>query len=172
MKRILLLAPLALLLSQPSRLQAAPRRPPVGWKSFDGPLFSVYYPAKWKAQSGKSSQDAALFSSPTGSAQFAVYSPQWNGEPTDLNFNAHRERRISCRVQKSRAHDAANSQLVSRWQTFAALDHSYTRSIVDVENVTLNTRRVFGFRYKNAAAYQKFLPTFKVFKASLEQYSD
>ncbi len=172
MKPVLWLIPLALSLSAPLPLQAAPLRAPKGLKTFDGPNFSVFYPLGWKAQVGKSDNDAALFSSPDGRAQFAVYSPLWNGNPTDLNINLKREKRVSQLRTKSRAKDSSNSQIETRWQTFRALNGSYTRSIVDVENTTLNTRRVFGFKYKNAAAYKKYLPLFQRFKASLEQYSD
>ncbi len=159
-------------------LAAAPRRAPRGFRAFEGAWFSVFYPAKWKAASGKGSSssaqgaDSAFFSSPDGRAQFAVYSPLWNGNPTALNINTKLEKRVSKLQVKSRAKDGVNSQIETRWQTFRARNNSYTRSIVDVENTTLNTRRVFGFKYKNAASYKKYLPLFERFKASLEQYSD
>jgi len=149
---------------------AAPRPAPVGWKTFTGEWFSVFYPANWKAARGQN--DAALFSSPAGNAQFAVYSPLWNGVPSDLNFDPQREKRVARRIETSRAHDGANSQIRVRWETVMARNGSYTRSIVDVENTTLNTRRAFSFRYRDAATYRKFLPAFKYFKKSLEQYAD
>lgn len=176
MKRLLLLAPLVLFLGAP--LQAAPRHAPKGFRSFEGAWFSVFYLAKWKASSGKNSTtsvqgaDSAFFSSPDGRAQFAVYSPQWNGNPAELNINPKLEKRVSQLKVRSTAKDGMHSQIETRWQTFRALNGSYTRSVVDVENKTLNTRRVFGFKYKDAASYKKYLPLFGQFKASLEQYSD
>ena len=175
MKRLLLLA---LFLCAP--LQAAPRRAPRGFRSFEGAWFSVFYPAKWKAAPGQQSTtsiqgpDSARFSSPDGRAQFVVYSPQWNGNPTDLNIDAKREKLVSRKSVASHydLNPHARIQIETRWQTFRALNGSYTRSIVDVENQTLNTRHVFGFQYKDAASYKKYLPLFQRFKASLEQYAD
>ncbi|RYX86201.1 hypothetical protein EON83_02975 [bacterium] len=176
MKRYFVLAPLALSLALP--VQAAPRRAPKGWKTYDGPWFSVFYPATWKATPGKApaatggKSDSAFFTSPDGSAQFAIYSPMWNGTPADLNIDMKKEKQVSLLATNSTAKDGVKSQITTKWQTFSANNKSYTRSIVDVENKTLNTRRVFGFRYKNAATYRKFSPQFQKFKASLEQYLD
>lgn len=179
MKRFVTMAPLAILLATSLPLQATPRRAPKGWKTYDGPWFSVFYPSKWKATPGKTpagagggKSDAAFFTSPDGSVQFALYSPMWNGNPTDLNIDAKREKQVSRLVTKSQSKDKLKLEMQARWTTFRALNGSYTRSIVDVENKTLNVRHVFGFRYKNAATYRKFLPQFQKFKASLEQYSD
>lgn len=175
MKRFLLLAPLVLVLSVSA--SAAPRRAPKGWKKYNGPWFSVYYPATWKAAAGKSPAstgggklDTASFSSPDGRAQFAIYAPMWNGQPTDLNIDTKREKRVSRMVVAST--DSIKSKIETRWQTFRALNGGYTRSIVDVENKTLNTRRVLGFRYKDAATYNRYLPQFQKFKSSLIQYTD
>ncbi|BCM91639.1 hypothetical protein IAD21_03514 [Abditibacteriota bacterium] len=179
MRRFLVLAPLALLLAVPLQVQAATRRAPKGWKTYDGPWFSVFYPASWKATAGKTpagtgggKSDAAMFTSPDGSAQFAIYSPMWNGDPTDLNIDPKREKLVSRLVTKKKIKANGGNEMATRWQTFRALNGSYTRSIVDTENITLNARHVFGFRYKNAATYRKFLPQFQKFKASLEQYLD
>ncbi len=180
MKRFLLLAPLALVLAAPLQVQAAPaptpRHAPKGWKNYDGPWFAVFYPSSWKATAGRmpaatggGKSDAAFFTSPDGSAQFAIYSPMWNGTPADLNIDPKREKLASRLVTKKKIN---GNNMTTRWQTFRALNGSYTRSIVDTENVTLNARHVFGFRYKNAATYRKFLPQFQKFKASLEQYLD
>ena len=160
---------LALSVCAPMCADASSRHAPKGWKNYDGPMFSVFYPANWKARSG-SDPDAAFFSSPKESVQFAVYSPQWNGLPKELNLDPRREKLVATRVQKSGGGE--KTQIVTRWQTFRALDGAYTRSLVDVEDVTLGTRRAFVFRYKGADAYKRFLPDFKFFKASLEQYSD
>ena len=178
MNRLFLLAPVVLSLCAPLGVQAAPRHAPKGFRSFEGAWFSVFYPATWKTAPGKKSPtsvlgaDCAFFASPDGRAQFAVYSPQWNGNPTELNINPKLEKQISKLQVRSTSKDGAHSQIETRWQTFRALNGSYTRSVVDVENKTLGARRVFGFKYKDAASYKKYLPLFERFKASLEQYSD
>jgi len=158
---------------------AAPRHAPKGWKTFDSPNFSVFYPAGWKVRGvgikkfgAPPDADSVGFTSPDGRAQFALYSPLWNGDPGLLSGNPKRENPVAYLNRTSRSNDGAHSQIETVWKTFRALDGTYTRSIVDVENKTLNTRRLFGFRYKDAATYHRFLPRFQRFKASLEQYSD
>lgn len=175
MKRLLLLG-----LSLCAPLQAAPRRASRGFRSFEGAWFSVFYPTKWKAAPGQGSSssttgaDSAFFSSPDGRAQFAVYSPQWNGDPADLNIDPKREKLVSRKSVASHydLNPRVQIQIETRWQTFRALDGSYTRSIVDRENKTLNARLAFGFKYKDAASYKRYLPLFQLFKASLQQYAD
>ena len=71
------------------------------------------------------------------------------------------------------------SQSVARFDTkrirrvtIKAQDGSYLRSYEDTEDVATNTRKIFGIKYVNAAAYNRYRQAYVTFKASLVQFAD
>lgn len=137
------------------------------FKIYKGAFFSICYPASFKVQPQQKSAtgpgyDAVSFVSPDGLAEFYVFSPQWRGEPEWIKRRAG-EKQISYSVEEN-----ARRRVV--YVTRKGL--GYLRSYVDVYDKQSGTRHVFGFRYKNQAAYRQYLPLYLKFKHSLEQYSD
>lgn len=53
-----------------------------------------------------------------------------------------------------------------------AQDGSYLRSYEDTEDVATNTRKIFGIKYANTAAYNRYRQVYVTFKTSLIQFAD
>ncbi len=141
------------------------------WKVYTGAWFDVEYPGNFKVKpSMKSSSsaegnDSAFFVSPDGSVEFYVYSPQWNGEPSDIEADGKTETVTSKTFEDK---DGVKTRRV----TVKAKNNAYTRSFVDTENTELNTRVVFGIKYKDEKAYKKYVADYLAFKKSLRQFAD
>jgi hypothetical protein len=120
--------------------------------------------------------DSAWFTSPDGSAQFYVFSPQWNGNPTEIALDAKCEILVSHRVERASRGKMTGGGYrvnnVANWYTVRAKDNSYLRAWVDVEDKGINVRHVFGIKYRNAKTYQKYQAQYEHFRRSLEQFSD
>jgi hypothetical protein len=161
-------AAIATLLALSCQANAAPR----GWKKYDGPWFQIYAPPGWKATPKKqlARVDSAVFTSPDGRAQFTLFSPLWNGDPAEIKRDAKRERLVAERSSTIRGD--LDSTIRVKWQTFKTLDGRWTRSVVDRENVTLNTRLTFGFAYRDQKTYLRYLKAYETFKGSLVQFAD
>lgn len=141
-----------------------------GWRTYTGAWFEVKYPSNFTARpsqrsSSASGFDSAFFTAPGGSVEFYVFSPQWNGEPGDIALDSRFEVSVSQTTQRS------GSKIVRR-ATIRARDGSYTRSFEDIEDTATNTRRVFGIKYANQAAYNRYRQTYLTFKQSLTQFAD
>lgn len=141
-----------------------------GWLTYKGAWFEVKYPSNFKVRpSSRSSSgqgyDSVFFSSPDGSVEFYVFSPQWNGDPADIEMNSQSE------VQVSQSSDKQAGRIVRR-MTIRARDNSYLRSFEDTEDTTTNTRKVFGIKYRNEAAYSRYRQSYLTFKQSLRQFAD
>jgi lipocalin len=162
--------------AQPQASQAA------HYQKYKGAWFDIEYPAGWKERPASRSttsvdgSDNAWFTSPDGSAQFYVFSPQWNGDPKEIALNAKREILVSHGVERaSRGKMTGGGYLannVAKWYTVRAKDHSYERSWIDLEDKGLNVRHVFGVKYRNAQTYRKYSAQYEHFRRSLEQFSD
>ena len=68
---------------------------------------------------------------------------------------------------------------IIKWVSFAAKDGSYTRSYMHIKRKSSNESLkmsdmdlVFGFKYQNATARKIYGNAYKLFKKSLEQFSD
>ncbi len=141
------------------------------WPTFKGAWFEVKYPSGFSVRrslqraSSTDSCDSAFFKSPDGAVEFYVFSPQWNGNPTDIAINPQTEKYI--------AQSAGTVKGIRTIRvTIKAKNGSYLRSFVDVENKTENTRLVFGIKYKTQKAYAKCKSDYIKFKGSLTQYGD
>jgi hypothetical protein len=172
------LTPLLLFLSAAVLCLAGPDRPRT--KRFEGAWFTVRYPAAFTVRPGmpgrssdKNQVDSAYFVSPDKKVEFYVYSPQWNGEPTDYALEPKWETLVAKREQTvKKGSGGFNETIRVQWVTVKAKNGAYTRSWVDTENTTLNTRHVFGIKYTDLKSYQKYRAAFEAFKKSLEQFGD
>jgi hypothetical protein len=138
------------------------------WLTFKGAWFNIDYPPNFTVKpsmtsSSASGYDSAFFVSPDGLVTFYVYSPQWSGEPKDIEQSKQTEKVISKSTKEG------VDRLV-REVTIRARNGSYTRSFVDTKGE--NTRLVFGIKYANKKAYKKYLSDYKRFKKSLQQFAD
>jgi hypothetical protein len=141
------------------------------WRTYKGAWFEIKYPATFKARASLESisfdgqYDSAVFTAADDSAEFYVFAPQWNGKPTDIEINLDKEEYVSQQIQQK-------GTINVRRVTIKAKDGSYTRAFEDTENTDLNIRRVFGFKYKDRTAYDKYRSQYLTFKGSLQQFSD
>jgi hypothetical protein len=141
-----------------------------GWRTHSGAWFQVKYPANFTVRPSQRSSsaggfDSAFFTAPDGSVEFYVFSPQWNGEPSDIALDSQTEVSVSQTTQRS------GSKIIRR-ATIKARDGGYTRSLEDIEDTATNTRRVFGIKYVSQAAYNRYRQTYLTFKQSLTQFAD
>jgi hypothetical protein len=108
--------------------------------------------------------DSVFFRSPDGEVEFFIYSPQWMGEPKEIEVNPATEILVNEKVEQGK-----NNR--TRWITIRAKDHSYHKSFVD-EITTYNTRTVFGIIYHDQNTYQRYRQDYLNFKKSLIRYAD
>lgn len=140
------------------------------WPTFKGAYFEVKYPPGFKARKSLPSNsfdgqyDSAFFTAADGSAEFYVFSPLWNGKPDDIE-RKDTEDVVSEIVEQK-------GSIKTRRVTLKAKDDSYLRSFEDTENTETNNRRVFGIKYRDRSAYNKYRQQYLTFKNSLRQFSD
>jgi len=163
---ILMVALAGIPFSSPHSFQAAG-----SWRTYRGAWFEIKYPANFAVRPSLPSStstrgyDSVFFTAPDGSVEFYVFSPQWNGTPSDIEINPLSEVLVSQEITQ-------NFGKTIRRATVRALDGSYSRSFEDTEEATTNTRKVFGIRYANLASYNRYKSAYLTFKASLAQFSD
>ena len=140
-------------------------------KKFEGAWFEVQYPADFRAEpslKGRTSvegHDSVFFVSPSGDVSLYVFSPQWNGEPSDVLLSEAAEKQLSVEEVES------NGQKGSLFN-IEAKDGSYFRIYEDFEDKDTNTRKVFGIRLKDKASLEQYKEMYEAFKSSLIQYAD
>lgn len=152
----------------PSVATDEPRTPARGVTTFeDGMSFTIDYPSDFTAIPGLGRDvdpndpvSSASFRSPDGSVEFYVYSPLWNGEPTDFSPPE------GTKVVEERTGDRVVRR--ATWK----MPGGMTRSFEDTEYPSTNTRRTFGIAYRDRASYEKWRPAYLAFKASLRQFAD
>lgn len=144
---------------------------PLEWSTYKGAWFEIKYPAEFtprpslKSISSDDKFDSAFFTAADGSVEFYVFAPQWNGTPSDIELDDFKESPLSRDEQKT-------GDVIIRRVTVAARDSSYIRAFEETENVKLNIKRVFGIRYRDQKAYDKYRQMYLKFKSSLRQSSD
>jgi hypothetical protein len=139
------------------------------WKTFKGAWFDVEYPSDFKVVPGQRSSttdgvDAASFVSPDGRVEFHVFSPQWTGSPQWILLKSGEK-------VVERSEEMKDGKRVE-WVTIAGPGGTYKRSYAETTNEIENTRRVFGIKYANQAAYDSYRDLYLKFKESLKQYAD
>jgi hypothetical protein len=145
--------------------------PEQDWRLYKGAWFSIECPSDFtvrpsiKSRTSIKGCDSAFFISPDGLVEFYVFSPQWNGEPSDISINTETEDMISEKTDKHGANTV-------RWFTIGAKDKSYLRSYVDRENKAQNTRFVTGIKYPDQDVYNNYREIYLKFAKSLKQYAD
>ncbi len=88
-------------------LAVCPARPArkaksVKWPRYDGPMFSISYPPGFTVRPSVpegGAADSAFFTSRDKKVEFYVFSPLWDGEPTDIRRNPKTEVEVSSRTQ-------------------------------------------------------------------------
>lgn len=139
--------------------------------TYRGAWFDVSYPGDFIARPSMRSStkaegfDSAFFTSPDKTVEFYVFSPQWNGKPTDIEMDPDTE------ISVSQSCETSGGTIVRR-VTVKARDGSYLRSFVDTVRSESNTRLVFGIKYRTPPDYERYKPHYLRFKDSLVQYSD
>jgi hypothetical protein len=146
---------------------------PAKWPEYRGKAFKVSYPAGWKAQplEAKTAKDsdAATFTSPDGTMQFYIFSPQWSGTAPGIALDAAKE------TETARNTDRGMSSGVKgtfTWHTITAKDKSYTRTYQSFLAEGEPIHWVIGMKYANEATLAKYRADYARFKGSLEQYAD
>ncbi len=141
------------------------------WPKFNGAWFEIQYPEDFKAEpsmkstTNVSGHDSAFFISPSKEVSFYVFSPQWNGTPTEILLKEEKETQVS-------NNKTEKDGVITIDCTIAAKDGSYTRSFVDVEDTNSNTRKVFGISYRDQKGYDAFKDRYTRFRDSLVQFGD
>ena len=140
------------------------------WNKYEGAWFEIRYPPGFRVRPSQPSTsangyDSAFFRSSDGSVEFYVFAPQWNGTARDIEVDTTTETVVSQDVARS-----GNKRI--RRVTIKAQDGSYLRSYEDTEDTVTNTRKIFGIKYANAAAYNRYRQAYVTFKASLVQFAD
>lgn len=138
-------------------------------KKFAGGWFDINYPSHFIAKGSLKSLttdgfESAVFKSPDNLVEFYVFSPQWNGEATDIAL-VFKEKLISSKSQ-------IDAYVITRWWTITHADGSYSRSYVEKYNKSQNTKWILGIKYKNSSALEKYKNEYSLFKNSLKQYAD
>jgi hypothetical protein len=136
---------------------------------YHGAWFDINYPKHFKAKGSMRSStgdgfDSATFTSPDNSVEFYVFSPQWNGEPTDIALKP-------TETTSSSRSDNSNSKEIE-WWTIEAKDKSYTRSYQKTTDKSSNTIYVIGLKYEDQNSYNKYKNQYLDFKSSLVQFAD
>ena len=141
-----------------------------GFRKFEGAWFDILYPRDFKVRislfsnsSGEKKAESAFFTSPDGTVEFYIFSPQWSGDPRDIALNPATE------VLGDRTKSTKNGETTTMY-TIKAKDGSYMRSYRDV--TTESTRYVIGIKYKSKAAYNAHKARYIKFRDSLVQYAD
>jgi hypothetical protein len=151
-------------------LPTVPAAAQSNWQKYQGAWFEIRYPPGFRIRPSQpstsaSGYDSAFFVSSDGTVEFYIYAPQWNGTARDIEVDPASETLVSQNVVRS------GSKVIRR-VTIRAQDGSYLRSYEDTEDVVTNTRKIFGIKYANAAAYNRYRQAYVTFKASLIQFAD
>ena len=161
--------------------------------NYVGAWFRISYPSDFVAQQvgthvtkdGKT--DEATFTSPDGSIQFYIYSPQWSGNPESYmralpTETIESDTSTSTITSSTNQNGTTYTKKVTRYVTFVATDGSYKRALVSVvagivtspvsEEYASETHTVFGIKYTDQSTYAKYLDAYLAFKKTLVQYAD
>ena len=139
-------------------------------KIYHGAWFTIAYPEGFIPRESLPSFsndgfDSVFFREPHGSVEFYVYSPQWGGVASDIEFIPAHEKLVSKSEGISENHKV-------RWTTIAAKNRSYLRSIEETRSIDGSSVTIFAIKYRDAQALSEFRNVYKEFKKSLQQATD
>ena len=140
-------------------------------KRYEGAWFTINYPSDFIVKNSMRSLtsvegfDSAFFTSPDGLVEFYIFSPQWNGIPSDIEIRPQSELLIDSDIRRL-------SDRTEILYTIAAKDGSYKRSYREVKQYESTVNWVLGIKYTSQRAYQKYQQAYVRFKKSLIQYAD
>lgn len=138
-------------------------------RTFNGAWFDIKYPSNFKAtgsikSSTNDGYESAFFKSPDNLVEFYIFSPQWNGEATDILINSKEV------LSSSKSQLKIDTE--TKWWTITSQDGSYSRSYQQIKNKSQNTKWIIGIKYKNSSALEKYKKEYASFKSSIKQYAD
>ena len=121
--------------------------------------------------------DESFFESPDGLVEFFVYSPQWSGKSKTYRKVLKTEN-ITAREEKKTIKEGVHyGHIATDWLTLKARDGSYHRSYVSKQACHTNklescVSHIFGIKYKNKKAYDRYRDAYIGFKKSLKKFAD
>ena len=138
------------------------------FKLYRGAWFEVSYPKNFTIKPSIVSNvpnqyDSVFFISPDQSVRFYIYSPQWNGDPTDITIKSD-EKEIDTKTK-------TENGITNKWYTYKNKS-GYSRSYLEVTNTNQSTQHVFGFEYDSPKSLKKYKKEYDTFKKSLKQFAD
>jgi len=143
---------------------------PRGWKTFKGSYFEIGVPPGFIAKPivTDGNTNAVVLVNAALNVEFAVFSPQWDGEAPFKNAQGG-EKLVSRNVKKTGKETAEDL-------SFEAKDGSYTRYVlsqtfVDEANST-RTNKTFGIKVPNAKAHAQVKNLYMQWKKTLTQLGD
>lgn len=121
--------------------------------------------------------DEANFIALDGTVEFFVYSPLWSGNPEAYLTIAPTEEIVSEKTDEIKESDRQGQfgGEIVHWITVKAKDGSYYRSFVSIKKQVgtgSDLHHVFGIKYQDSVAYEKYRTAYIAFKESLRQYAD
>lgn len=149
-----------------------------GTRLYRGSYFDIEYPKEFSAASlssegpGYVEKNEARFTSPDGSVEFFIFSPSWGGDPTNYLIIAPTEQIVDDTSSES---GSGYNRKIIRWVTVESKDGSYYRSFVSIKEQVgtgSDLHHVFGIKYINNDAYDRYRNAYISFKESLRQYAD
>ncbi len=160
----------ALVINEIDKKDAAITNDTTAYKRFEGAWFYIDYPADFtalpllKSLTSSEGYDSALFTSPDGKIKFYVFSPQWSGNPSEINLKGNEK------IINSTASYGEDSMLIKHW-TIEAHDKSYRRSYQETKLIH-NVNWIIGIEYSDSAQYNQYKNEYIHFKNSLLQFAD
>ena len=165
---MLVITLLATLLFTP--LSFGPSANQARWRTYRGAWFEIKYPSSFRVRpslpsSSADGYDSVFFTASDYAVEFYVFSPQWNGTPSDIQIDLSSELLVSQKVEQRAGKTIKRASIRSR-------DGRYFRAVEDIEDNTTNTRRVFAITYRDQASYVRYRQAYLTFKSSLTQFAD
>ena len=143
---------------------------PPGWKTFKGAFFEIGIPPGFVATAIKTGGNinAVLLFNKALNVEFAVFSPQWDGEAPFKG--AHEGEKVVARNVKKTGKETAEDISIE------AKDGSYTRYVLsqtfaDEANST-HTNKTFGIRVPNTKVLAQVKNLYAQWKKTLTQLGD
>ncbi len=146
-----------------------------------GQYFDIMYPKEFEAIPkspviNKVVQTSeATFTSPDGEVEFFVFAPLWSGDPNNYLAIKNNEEMVSEKTEESGLPTVNYDRRIVKWTTVKEKSGLYYRSFISIKehgDPDSELHHVFGIKYKDNEAYEKYKNEYANFKNSLRQYAD